>query len=333
MRDAAGTPLLELRGLRCAFTLEGRQVEVLRGVNLTLEPGEILALVGESGSGKTLTMRSLIRMLPRNAVMKAERLNFAGTSLLGLTEKSLRAIRGKDISMIFQDPMTSLNPLKRVDRHIMEVLLHHGRRDRRQVREEALGLLRRVGIPSPETRMRQYPHELSGGMRQRVLIAMALACRPKLLIADEPTTGLDVTIQAQILALIRDLQQKDGMAVVLITHDLGVVASLCHRAAVMYGGLILETAPVDRIFDRPLHPYTRALLRSVPAIHQGRKRQGRLAAIEGQPPSVLSLPPGCPFAPRCGVALPRCGEALPGMEEIEPGHHARCFRTGLEDAK
>jgi oligopeptide transport system ATP-binding protein len=331
MREAAGTPLMELRELRCAFTLEGRRVEVLRGVNLTLKPGEILALVGESGSGKTLTMRSLIRMLPRNAAMDADRLDFAGTDLLNMTEKSLRAIRGKDISMIFQDPMTSLNPLKRVDRHIMEVLLHHGRKDRRQVREEALGLLRRVGIPSPETRMRQYPHELSGGMRQRVLIAMALACRPKLLIADEPTTGLDVTIQAQILKLIRDLQQTDGMAVVLITHDLGVVASLCHRVAVMYGGLILETAPVDRIFDRPLHPYTRALLRSVPAIHQGRERQGRLTAIEGQPPSVLSLPPGCPFAPRCGLALPRCGEALPGMEELEPGHHARCFRTGLED--
>ncbi|MDR2071287.1 MAG: ABC transporter ATP-binding protein [Treponema sp.] len=330
MKEAVETPLLELRGLRCVFTLEGRQVEVLRGVNLTLRQGEILGLVGESGSGKTLTMRSVIRMLPRNAAVEAENLIFAGTDLRELPEESLRSIRGKDISMIFQDPMTSLNPLKRVDRHIMEVLLHHGYSDRRQARQEALALLQRVGIPSAETRMRQYPHELSGGMRQRVLIAMALACKPKLLIADEPTTGLDVTIQAQILALIRTLQQKDGMAVVLITHDLGVVATLCHRVAVMYGGLILETGPVDDIFARPLHPYTRALLRSVPAIHQGRERQGRLTAIEGQPPPARHIPPGCPFAPRCKSAGPDCGESLPPMEDYGPDHSARCFRINPE---
>ncbi|MDR3148314.1 MAG: ABC transporter ATP-binding protein [Treponema sp.] len=323
---SAETPLLELQGLRCAFTLEGRRVEVLRGVSLTLHRSEILGLVGESGSGKTLTMRSVIRMLPHNALMEAETLRFAGVELGALPEEALRAIRGRDISMIFQDPMSSLNPLKRVDRHIMEVLLHHGYSDRRQIRGEALSLLRRVGIPSAETRMRQYPHELSGGMRQRVLIAMALACKPKLLIADEPTTGLDVTIQAQILALIRTLQQKDGMAVVLITHDLGVVATLCHRVAVMYGGLILETASVDELFAGPLHPYTRALLRSVPAIHQGRERQGRLAVIEGQPPSVLHMPPGCPFAPRCALAGPECEEALPPMEDYGGGHSARCFR-------
>ena len=331
-------PLLELRGLRCAFTLEGRRVEVLRGVDLTLQEGEILGLVGESGSGKTLTMRSVIRMLPRTAAMETERLAFAGRDLQKLPEESLRAIRGRDISMIFQDPMTSLNPLKRVDRHIIEVLLHHGYAGRRQAREEALVLLRRVGIPSAETRMRQYPHELSGGMRQRVLIAMALACRPKLLIADEPTTGLDVTIQVQILALIRGLQRTSGMAVVLITHDLGVVANLCHRVAVMYGGLIMEIGPVEDIFYRPLHPYTRALLRSVPAIHRTRRQdqgpgsgQDRLVAIEGQPPSASQLPPGCPFAPRCTRAGPDCGESLPLMAAHGHGRSARCFCVHKEE--
>jgi oligopeptide transport system ATP-binding protein len=325
-------PLLELRGLRCAFEMEGRQVEALRGVDLTLWQGEILGLVGESGSGKTLTMRSVIRLLPRSATMKAEKLVFAGVDLQNLPEKSLRAVRGKDISMIFQDPMTSLNPLKRVGQHIMEVLLHHGHRDRREARREAERLLQQVGISSAEARMRQYPHELSGGMRQRVIIAMALTCRPKLLIADEPTTGLDVTIQAQILALIRGLQRTDGMAVALITHDLGVVASLCHRVAVMYGGLIMEIGPVDDIFYRPLHPYTQALLRSIPAIHQNRR--GRLTAIEGLPPSVLHIPPGCPFAPRCIRAGPGCGESLPPMEDRKNGRSVRCFHSAPEeDAK
>jgi oligopeptide/dipeptide ABC transporter ATP-binding protein len=261
---------------------------------------------------------------------EANKLLFAGTDLRTLPENALRVMRGKDISMIFQDPMTSLNPLKRIDRHIMEVLLHHGQQNRqqarREVRQEAANLLRKVGIPAAETRMRQYPHELSGGMRQRGLIAMALACRPKLLIADEPTTGLDVTIQAQILALIRSLQQSEGMAVALITHDLGVVASLCHRVAVMYGGLIMESGPIDALFYQPLHPYTQALLRSVSAIHRGRDRQGRLAVIEGQPPSVLNQPPGCPFAPRCDRAASGCNEALPPTAEYRPGHSARCFR-------
>ncbi|MDR1866846.1 MAG: ABC transporter ATP-binding protein [Treponema sp.] len=319
-------PLLELQGLHCTFDIAGQQVNILRGIDLTLWHGEILGLVGESGSGKTLTMRSVIRMLPLNAHIETDQLSFNGTDLRTLTEKSLRTIRGKDISMIFHDPMTSLNPLKRVGNHIMEVLLHHSYTSRRQIRQEALTLLRSVGIPSAETRMRQYPHELSGGMRQRVLIAMALACRPKLLIADEPTTGLDVTIQAQILALIRALQQKSGMAVVMITHDLGVVASLCHRVAVMYAGLIMEIGPVDDIFIQPLHPYTQALLRSIPAIHQGRERQGRLIAIKGQPPSLLNLPPGCPFAPRCDQIHLHCREYLPPMKHCSPHHSVRCFR-------
>jgi oligopeptide/dipeptide ABC transporter ATP-binding protein len=328
-----GTPLLEIRGLRCSFALEERRVEVLRGVSLTLRQGEILGIVGESGSGKTLTMRSVIRLLPGNASMEAEKLLFDGIDMRQLPENALRSIRGKDISMIFQDPMTSLNPLKRIDHHIMEVLLHHGYTDRTKARQEAATLLHLVGIPSAETRLRQYPHELSGGMRQRVLIAMALACRPRLLIADEPTTGLDVTIQAQILALIRSLQQSNGMAVALITHDLGVVASLCHRVAVMYGGLIMETGPIDALFYQPLHPYTQALLRSVPAIHRGRERQGRLAVIEGQPPSMLNLPSGCPFAPRCVQARPDCDASVPPAVEYRPGHSARCFRVDSEAAE
>jgi oligopeptide transport system ATP-binding protein len=319
---------LEIRGLRCTFTLEQQRAEAVRGVDLTVRQGEILGLVGESGSGKTMTMRSIIQMLPRNAHMEADQLHFAGMDLRQQTEKSLSAIRGKEISMIFQDPMTSLNPLKRVDSHIMEVLLRHSPLNRSQARQEATALLRRVGIPAPEERMRQYPHELSGGMRQRVLIAMALACHPKLLIADEPTTALDVTIQAQILALIRTLQRNDGMAVVLITHDLGVVASLCHRVAVMYSGLIMETAGVEAIFARPLHPYTRALLRSIPAINQDREKQTRLMAIEGQPPSILQPPPGCPFSPRCARALPDCARAVPPMRDYSPGHSVRCFRAG-----
>ncbi|MDR2150622.1 MAG: ABC transporter ATP-binding protein [Spirochaetaceae bacterium] len=330
MKEDREAPLLELRALHCTVAVDGQRFEVLRGVSLNLWQGEILGLVGESGSGKTFTMRSIIRMLPRNACMETEMLSFAGIDMQKLTEKSLRTLRGKDISMIFQDPMSSLNPLKRVGQHIMEVLLHHGYSDRRHVRQEALSLLQRVGIPAAATRMRQYPHELSGGMRQRVLIAMALACKPKLLIADEPTTGLDVTIQAQILALIRVLQQKDGMAVVLITHDLGVVASLCHRVAVMYGGLIVEIGPVDEIFDHPLHPYTQALLRSIPAIHRGRERQGRLITIEGQPPSIAHIPPGCPFAPRCTRAGADCTEVLPPLEEYLPDHSARCLRIKAE---
>jgi oligopeptide/dipeptide ABC transporter ATP-binding protein len=244
----------------------------------------------------------------------------------------MRSLRGKEIAMIFQDPMTSLNPLKRIGSHIEEVLLRHTPASRAEAAQGALTLLARVGNPAPQERVRQYPHELSGGMRQRVLIAMALACRPKLLIADEPTTALDVTIQAQILALIRSLRDNEGMAVVLITHDLGVVASLCHRVAVMYAGLIMEEGSVDEIFSEPLHPYTCALLRSVPSIAE--REQTRLLTIEGQPPSMLAPPPGCPFAPRCAKADSACTAALPPMRSAAAvpdtgGHRARCFRGDL----
>ncbi|AEF85379.1 dipeptide transport ATP-binding protein DppD [Treponema primitia ZAS-2] len=317
--------LLEIRNLRCSLDMEGRRVEVVRGIDLSIKAGEILGIVGESGSGKTMTMRSVIRILPQNALVEADELSFNGLDLRVQTEKSLEDIRGSEISMIFQDPMTSLNPLKRIGDHITEVLLRHRDITMRAAREEAVALLERVGIPSAGERMRQYPHELSGGMRQRVLIAMALACRPRLLIADEPTTALDVTIQAQLLALIRTLQQKDNMAVALITHDLGVIAGVCHRVAVMYAGLLMETGDVETLFEQPLHPYTRALLRSVPVISQDRDSRSRLRAINGQPPSVLRPPPGCPFAPRCSETRPECSQSLPSMKEYAQDHCARCF--------
>jgi oligopeptide/dipeptide ABC transporter ATP-binding protein len=319
--------LLEVKNLRCGFVATGETIFAVRGIDLTLRQGEILGLVGESGSGKTLTMRSIIQILPLRARMTADTLSFAGTDLLALTEKSLRGIRGRDISMIFQDPMTSLDPLARIGKHVEEVLLRHTSLKKAEARDETISLLHRVGIRDSEERLGQYPHELSGGMRQRVLIAMALACRPRLLIADEPTTALDVTIQAQILQLIRSLQENEGMAVALITHDMGVVASICHRVAVMYAGLIMEEGPVDDIFSRPLHPYTIALLRSVPVIDQDRGSQKRLHAIPGQPPSIQESLPGCPFAPRCPSVGSECVRGLPKMEARTAEHKVRCFKS------
>jgi oligopeptide/dipeptide ABC transporter ATP-binding protein len=319
--------LLEVKNLRCAFAAGGETLFAVRGIDLTLKQGEILGIVGESGSGKTLTMRSIIQILPPRARMTADKLSFAGEDLLAQTERSLRGIRGRDISMVFQDPMTSLDPLVRIGSHVEEVLLRHTSMKKADARKEAVSLLRRVGIRDPEERAGQYPHELSGGMRQRVLIAMALACRPKLLIADEPTTALDVTIQAQILQLIRSLQENEGMTVALITHDMGVVAGICHRVAVMYAGLIMEEGPVDDMFSRPLHPYTIALLGSVPVIHQNRDSQKRLHAIPGQPPSIRENLPGCPFAPRCPSAERECIQALPEMKSFAGEHKVRCFKS------
>ncbi|MDR2534470.1 MAG: ABC transporter ATP-binding protein [Treponema sp.] len=327
------TPLLAVKGLRCAF--QGRSpktpaVEVVRGVNLTLWEGEILGLVGESGSGKTMTMRSLIQLLPKNALVQAEALSFGGRNLRELSEEALRNLRGKEIAMIFQDPMTSLNPLKSAGFHIMEILMRHAGATKKEARAEAESLLDRAGIPFAPDYMRRYPHELSGGMRQRVLIAMALSCRPRLLIADEPTTALDVTIQAQILSLIRSLQQKEGMSVVLITHDLGVVANTCHRVAVMYAGLIMEECSVEELFAVPLHPYTKALLRSLPRIEETEKT--RLLPIEGQPPSPAEPPPGCPFAPRCPEVHQECNGSLPLLREIPDRrqHWVRCVQYQKE---
>jgi len=314
--------LLDVHGLRTSFRIQGQTVEAVRGVDLAIAPGEIVGIVGESGSGKSVTMKSIIKMLPDSATLTADAITFGGRDLLKLTEKEMCHVRGNDISMIFQDPMTSLNPLRRVGDHIVEVLRRHSDMSAGEAYHEAVEMLRMVGVPSPEERMRQYPHEFSGGMRQRVLIAMALSCKPRLLIADEPTTALDVTIQAQILDLIRQLQEKTGMAVVLITHDLGIVASLCSRLVVMYGGLILETGSTEDIFYRPMHPYTRALLRSVPSIDSDENE--RLIPIDGQAPSLIDPPPGCPFAPRCPHREPACEKAIPDFIEYGEGRRARC---------
>ena len=315
-------PLLEVKALRTSFHSRGHTVQAVRGVDLTVHEGEILGIVGESGSGKSVSMKSVIRLVPPSAKIEADSILLDGVELTKLSEKQMRDVRGGSVSMIFQDPMTSLDPLKRVGAHIGEVLRRHLNMTKAQAREEAVSLLRKVGVPSPETRVDQFPHEFSGGMRQRVLIAMALACHPKLLIADEPTTALDVTIQAQILDLIRDLQRQDNMSVILITHDLGVVAQLCHRIAVMYGGLILEEGTTDEIFEAPAHPYTQALLRSIPSIDEAEGQ--RLQPIEGHAPSLISPPPGCPFAPRCPYAAAECQAGVPGFARLTDTHTTRC---------
>lgn len=314
--------LLEVKGLTCDFIAQKQRVHAVRGVDLTVYEGEILGIVGESGSGKSVTMKSIIRLLPQSADLKADRLRFDGQDLTALSEREYRHLRGNQISMIFQDPMTSLNPLKRVGFHIEEVLMRHRGMRRAEAKKEAIEMLRKVGVPKPEERVNQYPHEFSGGMRQRALIAMALSCNPKMLIADEPTTALDVTIQAQILDLIKELQQRIGMTVVLITHDLGVVASMCQRITVMYCGLVMEEGLTTDIFNRPMHPYTQALLRSIPSIDE--EETERLTPIEGHVPSVLNPPPGCPFYPRCPIARESCNQAIPEFQEYGNGHFSRC---------
>ena len=320
--------ILKVQNLVTTFRIQGKEVQAVRGVDLSVSEGEILGIVGESGSGKSVSMKSIIRMLPDSADIKADLMEFDGTDLLSLQEKQMRAVRGNRISMIFQDPMTSLDPLKRIGSHIEEVLMRHRKISRKEAAVQAVELLRKVGVPSPETRVRQYPHEFSGGMRQRVLIAMALACHPSLLIADEPTTALDVTIQAQILDLIRALQQEEQMSVVLITHDMGVVAQLCHRIAVMYGGLIMEMGEAEEIFAHPMHPYTEALMRSIPSIDE--KEGERLIPIGGHAPSLLSPPPGCPFEPRCPYREPSCREACPQMRQLSHHHFSRCPKMAGE---
>ncbi len=314
--------LLSVRNLRTTFSSHHVEVHAVRGVDLTVAEGDFLAVVGESGSGKSVTMKSVMGLVPRNARVEADELAFDGRDLRGLSERELRSVRGGDIAMIFQDPMTSLDPLKTVGKHLREVLRRHRGLTGEAADAEAVRALAQVGIPSPEERLGQYPFEFSGGMRQRVLIAMALCCEPRLLIADEPTTALDVTIQAQIIDLLKELRETAGMSVVLITHDLGVVANACNRIAVMYGGLIMETGTAEQIFYEPRHPYTRALLKAVP--HPELDRGERLAAIPGGAPSLVDPPSGCPFAPRCAFACDRCREALPELAGEGPDHASRC---------
>ena len=324
---AVATPsplLLDVRNLHTMFATSDGIVNAVNGISYTLKPGEALGLVGESGCGKSVSALSLMRLIPNppGKISDGE-IVFNGRDLLKLSDEQIRRVRGKEIAMIFQDPMTSLNPVLTIGRQISEALELHEGMNSSQARERTIELLELVGIPSARSRVNDYPHQFSGGMRQRVMIAMALSCNPKLLIADEPTTALDVTIQAQILDLIARLRKEFGMAVILITHDLGVVAGVCERINVMYAGHIVESGTSEELFTNPRHPYTLGLLRSVPRIDQPRKE--RLIPIEGLPPDLIDAPPGCPFAPRCAYAVERCLEENPALETVGPAHVAACW--------
>jgi len=320
---AARTPLLEVDDLRVEFWTSRGTVHAVNGISFDIAPGETLGIVGESGCGKSVTSLALLGILARAGRVTGGRANFEGRDLLALSDDELRTIRGREIAMIFQDPMTSLNPVLTIGRQIREALETHFGMERGPADRRVAELLDQVGIPSAKTRLKDYPHQFSGGMRQRAMIAMALACEPKLLIADEPTTALDVTIQAQILDLLRSLVAERYTALILITHDLGVVAGMCERVNVMYAGMFVETGSATALFARPRHPYTLGLLQSVPRLDAGRRQ--RLQPIEGAPRDMLSPPRECPFAPRCRYEVEESRQDLPQLEEIEPGHWVRCF--------
>ncbi|KQT11269.1 ABC transporter ATP-binding protein [Ramlibacter sp. Leaf400] len=314
-------PLLEVDRLRTHFDTLSGTVRSVDGLSFTVDAGQTLGIVGESGCGKSVTAMSILRLVPTPPGRHAGAIRYRGTDLLSLSEREMRRIRGDRISMIFQEPMTSLNPVLSVGRQIAESVQQHQKLSRGPAMERAVEMLRLVQIPEPERRSREYPHQLSGGMRQRVMIAMALACRPDLLIADEPTTALDVTIQAQILDLIQRLQKELGMGMILITHDLGVVAETCDRVVVMYAGRKVEEAAVVELFERPLHPYTRALMASMPAMNT---RATRLTEIPGIVPALHALGQGCAFAPRCPLAMDRCRQEAPVLTEHGHGHVVAC---------
>jgi peptide/nickel transport system ATP-binding protein len=315
-------PLLEVSGLRTWFGARSGDVHAVDGVDLTVGRGEVLGLVGESGSGKSVTMLSVLRLVDKPGRIVSGSVRFDGIDLVNLAKKELHAIRGNRISMVFQQPNASLHPCFNAARQISEVYEIHRNSSRKAGVEKAVDMLRAVGIPDPTRRAKSFPHQLSGGQAQRVMIAMALAAEPELLIADEPTTALDVTIQAQILDLMRKLQAERGTSVVLITHDLGVVAEMAHRVAVMYGGQVVEQAPVAELFANPKHPYTIGLLGSVPVIGN---RQEELTQIKGRVPTLIDPEPGCRFADRCPNAFDRCHDATPALTEVEPGRQVRCF--------
>ena len=330
MTDATA-PVLQVDDLRTHFFTQDGITRAVDGVSFQVRPGETLGIVGESGCGKSVTALSILRLLPaRLGRTVGGSVRFDGRELLSLEEGEMREIRGNRIAMIFQEPMTSLNPVLTVGYQIAESLVRHQAMGRADAEARAVEMLALVGIAEPARRVREYPHQLSGGMRQRVMIAMALACNPRLLIADEPTTALDVTIQAQILDLMRDLKSKVGAAIMLITHDLGVVAEMAERVVVMYAGRKVEEAPVEELFARPLHPYTRGLLGSMPRL--GASAQGdtpeRLSEIAGVVPSLRDAIPGCAFAPRCALATERCRASVPALEEMGPRHVVACFEAG-----
>ena len=319
------TALLNIKGLTIDIARDDGPARVVDGITLSLEQGESLGIVGESGCGKSLTMLSLVGLLPNRINATGGSALFNGRDLLAMTQRELRAVRGSEIGFIFQDPMTSLNPVMRIGDQIAEALIYQKSITRPAALARAEELLEMVGIPSPRERMTAFPHELSGGMRQRVMIAMGLAGGPKLLIADEPTTALDVTIQAQIVDLVRDLKSKSDMSVVWITHDLALIAGLADRIAVLYAGTVVEDAPVQALFDHPTHPYTRGLLASLPTLSDA--PMSRLASIGGTPPEPGRRPPGCPFAPRCAMAEPACAAVVPQLATVpgsDPRHRVAC---------
>jgi peptide/nickel transport system ATP-binding protein/oligopeptide transport system ATP-binding protein len=317
--------LLKVEHLTTAFATESGAITAIEDVGFSLGAGEILGIVGESGSGKSVTALTIMGLLPRpTARILQGSIRFEGEELTALPDARMQKIRGPGMAMVFQEPMTSLNPVFSIGEQIMETLRAHERLSPTAQRDRAVEMLERVGIPSAARRLGDYPHQLSGGQRQRVMIAMALVCRPRLLIADEPTTALDVTIQAQILDLLLDLRDEFGMAIMIITHNMGVVAETADRVLVMYAGRVVEQATVETLFGRPLHPYTRGLLECVPSLDQDRHR---LLAIPGVLPEPARRPPGCRFAPRCSAAQPGCSAGLPTLEEVENNHLAACFRA------
>ncbi|HUY40103.1 MAG TPA: ABC transporter ATP-binding protein [Candidatus Dormibacteraeota bacterium] len=313
--------LLDVRNLRTTFRTEDGLATAVNGLSFSLRAGETLGIVGESGSGKSVTALSIMRLLPRNAAATADAILFAGDDLLRKSESEMRRIRGRRIAMIFQDPMTSLNPVLTVGEQIAEAVRLHFGASRSEARNRAVEMLEKVRVPEARQRLDEYPHQFSGGMRQRVMIAMALSCGPELLIADEPTTALDVTIQAQILELMNEIQRETGTAIILITHDLGVVAEVCANVLVMYGGNLVEYGTATQIFEAPRMPYTQGLLASLPRLDK--RDRTRLVPIKGQPPNLLNLPAGCAFAPRCAYRMPICDEPV-ALYDFGGGHVARC---------
>ncbi|MBP2645785.1 MAG: oligopeptide/dipeptide transporter, ATPase subunit [Firmicutes bacterium] len=317
-------PILEVQDLAVSFYTYAGEVKAVQQVNFSIQPGEAIGIVGESGCGKSVTAHTIMGLIPNPpGKVVGGKIMFNGTNLLDLSEKEMADIRGNDIGMIFQDPMTSLNPVLTVGRQIAESLELHKKLSKKDALEKTVDLLQLVGIPSPEKRVHNYPHQFSGGMRQRAMIAMALACSPKLLIADEPTTALDVTIQAQILDLIKDLKDQLNTAVIMISHDLGVIASLCSRVIVMYAGKVAESGTVYDVFHNPQHPYTWGLLRSLPRMDADKKDE--LTVIDGQPPDLLNPPTGCPFNPRCKYAMKICTECYPENTKLSDEHSVRCW--------
>ena len=330
MSDQKNNKILEVKNLKVSYHTYAGEVKSVRGVSFDLKEGEAIAIVGESGCGKSVTAKSIMGLIkgPQGEIKQGSEILYHGDNILNYNKKQWQAYKGGEVAIIFQDALASLNPTMRVGKQIMENLMAHKHMTKDEAKKEAIRMLQRVGIPEPEKRVRQYPHEFSGGMRQRVMIAIALACEPKLLIADEPTTALDVTIQAQILELMMDLKEKLGMAIIMITHDLGVVASMCDRIAVMYAGRIVEYGTTDDIFYNPKHEYTKGLLKSIPRLDA--KEHERLVPIEGTPIDLLNPPAGCPFAPRCSNCMKICLREMAPVTTFDDVHYTQCWMNQKE---